>query len=381
MTIYYVGAFVGSSRSIWFSSGRHRKIEQVSTLLQNLGYQIVRLNTAPDSTIAFSHSTISLCQTTFTPLRYFQILINSLRYFSSLPKSTDSRLIIWTYNTRFSESLVALTACFIFPSLELILQLEDLPFARKENHYVAGFLDYISTYLLTRRANYIFAVSDSVSKAFVRLFPFYSPTVPHSLPPFLDSAYLDLISTRHEPFRHDTINVLYAGSYLSEKGVDDLLTAFLLLPPSIFNLCLIGPAPDSYVSRFSRLKNVFFTGMVSNDDLYLRYSQSDIIVNPHRPISNSSYVFPHKLVEIVASGSLPLITSSPGAESFNLPELCFFKTVDELAHKLLVSRQIWHQCRTHVLNAAQYTRNIYSYCSVFEHMRSILGCSTPNILD
>lgn len=359
MRVFYVAAFAKSSNQGWFSLGRQRKVDQVMSMLRGLGHQVIGLNIAPhDADISFPN-TLSLCQSKNVLIRYLQIFFSSFRFFYFLSRRHPAS-ILWLYNTRAAESVVAIVCLFLFPSFRLVLQLEDLPSARQENHNLAGWVDGLSTSFLSRRSSLVFAVSHNVAKEYSRLTATQESLV-RILSPALHPTYLEVIDSRLKPFTESQLSILYAGSYQSDKGVLDLIEAFLRLEPGLFRLYLVGSSPAPLRDMYSGEPDIFFAGVLSDFDLFIHYSKADIIVNPHRPILNSNYVFPFKLVEIFASGALPLSTPVPGIELFSPPKECIFSGVNQLAYALSQSRSIWEANSNKIELIAEQCRVDYSF--------------------
>jgi glycosyltransferase involved in cell wall biosynthesis len=371
VNIFYVAAFASKSDTRWFSLGRQRKVEQVISMLKGLGPEITCLNISPCDHVVSSQNILNLCNSSFVPLRFLQILLSSCRLFW-FATNRHSESILWLYNTRAAESIVAITCLLLRPSFHVILQLEDLPSARQENHNFAGWIDGLCNSFLSNKASLVFAVGPNVAKEYSLLTGFRQSQV-NLLPPALHYSYLDTLNCRVTPFASPQPSILYAGSYQSDKGVLDLIEAFLELEPGTFNLYLVGSSPSSLRETYASYPNIFFTGVVSDGELFSLYSMVDIIVNPHRPILNPSFVFPFKLVEIVASGAFPLSTPVPGIELFSLPQDCIFTGVDELAFKLLHSRSLWQKNRMRIEEIAEQCKVNFSYQTIQSGLHSALS--------
>ncbi len=300
--IFYVAAFAQPSDHAWFSLGRMRKVGQIVSTIGNLAYHIQYLNIAPfrQGSIEIGTPPIPvrrLCSTSFLPLRVIQLLFNSSHFFLAI-KNWSSPSILWLYNTRFAESSVALAALIVRPQLRLVLQLEDLASARDDNHGWAGAIDRLTTSFLSRRANRVFAVSEDVAQAFSIENNFDYDSI-EILPPTLDPIFSRLVAERNEPFSSPRYTILYAGSYHREKGAYDLIEAFLSLGRINAQLILAGSAPEQTKALYKAEPHILFTGVISNEALYKLYASCDVVVNPHRKILNSNYIFPFKLIETV----------------------------------------------------------------------------------
>lgn len=357
--VFYVAAFCTSEDRFWFSPGRARKIDQVLVTLSSLGYRVSGLNIANTFSLQPQPRVHNLCNSRFVPLRYVQLFVNSVLFgLSSIYR--DQVAYLWLYNTRSAESIVALALLLVRPRLMVVLQLEDLPSARKANAGISGILDGFFLFLLAKKASHVFAVSASTALSFSRMVGFAVEKV-SILPPSLHPSLIAKARVRSDPFVNDLISILYAGSYSLEKGVCDLIDAFMTLPASSnFQLLLAGPAPSELKSRCVTNGHIVFTGMLSNDMLFDLYTCVDVVINPHREVLNPSHIFPFKLVEIVASGALPLTTPVPGYEDFGLPEDCIIRSQADLALKICQSRSIWQSCALRIKAVASTCRLQYS---------------------
>ena len=354
----YVGPFPSVQSKKWFSPGRHAKTKQVIDTLIDLGYDCKVLNTCPCIDDQKNYLTLNLCTSRNRIIRYLQLVTNSINCFSA-DKYRNRANLIWLYNTKLPELLVALNALVACPKAKVILQLEDLPKARKENGGIEGFIDYFSTRILAKIAFKVFAVSQAVGNAFASEYGYKKRFF--ILPPSLDSNYLEIISKREPPLtnQHSRI-ILYAGGYSYDKGVDILLNAFKDLNPLKYNLYLVGPAPNLLISQFSIYDNIKFFGVIGKQQLYRLYSEADIVVNPHRPILNSNYIFPFKTIEQLASGCLPFFTRSIYTENFSFPDDCYFDVASELMMKIEDSSSLLAKNKDQLEQLSQNVRDYYS---------------------
>jgi glycosyltransferase involved in cell wall biosynthesis len=206
----------------------------------------------------------------------------------------------------------------------------------------------------------VFAVSEQVARAFTHLVQIHYDDIT-VLPPTLDPHFLQLAQVRNHPFSSPSITIFYAGSFSEEKGVEDLINAFLAVRSSSYKLLLSGSASESLVQAHRQNASICFLGVVSNQELFSLYTRADIVVNPHRPILNPNHVFPFKLIETVASGALPLTTPVPGAEDLGLPADCFFQDVVSLTRKLENAFSLWSHNVKIIEMASRACRIKYSF--------------------
>lgn len=342
ISLLLIAPFCLDDTSSWFSPGRSRKLAQVESILSRLNITFERVNTAPFSSTTPGQSWIALCSREWWPLRWIQIFISSAFLRCTYCRSRSS-VILWVYNPRFDEAILAWVLTFAAKRRSrLILQVEDLPSARSESAGLRGLLDRIACKWLTRNSSAITCVSTPVSKALEELTGF--PAARCILfPPLLDPDLLECVLRRQPPFREPPYSILYAGGYSFDKGVDILIDAFLKLDPRLFRLHLYGPMPESLCQSLSKSSFITVHGQVSLPELFHAYSKADIIVNPHRQIKNSNFIFPFKLAEVLSSGSLPLSSPMPGLESYGYPQRLLFTSSAELFTLLNCSPSLWQQ--------------------------------------
>ena len=339
--LFILSPFCSDASSTWMSPGRSRKLHQLSDLVVNCNFSPLLYNTCPIKYLPLDSSlrVIQCCRYNFWLLRFVELFFNGCIASYSLRNANVLRFVI--YNSRLAEFI------FFFPILmvnrrkiKLCIQFEDLPSARLSKSGIRGRLDKFVTQFLLDRANCATAVSETVKHTLLKQYRFHSSRV-IIFPPLVDPAYLNLISKRKPPFSNSSIAIMYAGGYGPEKGVQTLIDAFINLNSSNFTLHLYGPVPEELRKMYSSVKNMFIHGQVALNDLYFAYSQADIVVNPHQVIKNASHIFPFKIIEILASGCLPLLTRMPGLELFDVPAVCFFNDSTSLTDKLLKSSALF----------------------------------------
>ena len=97
-------------------------------------------------------------------------------------------------------------------------------------------------------------------------------------PPSLADEYLTLIKNRKEPFSKQEMIIMYAGSLLKEKGIFNLIEAFIEADMKYAELHLYGFDHEFIIIKYKNNKSIKFFGIVSSNILYHAYSQADIIV-------------------------------------------------------------------------------------------------------
>ena len=358
--VLLVAPYCFDPNSDWFSPGRFQKISQVESLLSALSLRVLRINTSPTVCPPSNTPTLQLTQNVFPPCRLLHSALSTIRLLLAR-EATNSSPFLWVYNPRLSEALVALLIFSFIPKCFVCLQLEDLPSARVQNAGIRGLLDLLCLNVLARRANRIFVVSPVVGKSLLKMIRFCasSPAV-QLLPPLLNPEFLSVADKRTPPFARETTTILYAGGYGSDKGVEDLITAFSRLPADHYSLQLVGAIPDAFANLCSTISGIELIGHVSSSDLYRLYAQADVVVSPHHVSSRSTSIFPFKLVEYIASGALPLTTRMPGIDHLSLPSACIFDSVDQLTSTLYMAKEIWTLNSSELFQCSFNIRNKYS---------------------
>jgi len=273
-------------------------------------------------------------------LRMLQVIGNSLIVDLSRLRSSSGTTTILTYNTRLPEAVSALLLKIRIPSAKLILQIEDFPSARYYNSGFTGFTDLLSTRILSLYAELVLCVSSNVKAAFLECTQ--SANLPVRLfPPMLDSDYILTVNSRKRPFSSSSINVLYAGSYGIDNDVLTLVQAFASLQGSELTLNLVGEVPKHIQEICSAISSIRIVGYVELARLFDYYAFCDVVILTHSRVNNPSYIYPFKLIEILASGALPLISRNINLGDLLVPEACLFNAANDLTSLLLSSRKVW----------------------------------------
>ena len=353
-----VAPFCGEKSSKWFSSGRHRKLSQLFNVLTSLDFQFDLFSTCPIGCQSYLGQPLTrCCSSGKLYLRYAQLFLYGVFVGSKFLFCIKEDINIWLYNSRSPEFIFLIPIKLLnFRNTSVFIQFEDLPFARKQNFGIRGFLDSISTFFLLMMCSSCSVVSKSMELTLVHRY-FINPKSIIVFPPLADDLYLSALSSRLQPFSSNVVNVMYAGGYSKEKGISTLLNAFRKLPEQNFTLHLYGPVPTSLSEKLSKTPNIVIHGLVDELYLFKSYANSDVLVNAHDVISTEALIFPFKTIEILLSGSLPLLTPMPGLENFDIPSDCFFNDSSELFCKLMNSKQIFKNNTTKINELATSLRS------------------------
>lgn len=130
---------------------------------------------------------------------------------------------------------------------------------------------------------------------------------------------------------------MYAGRLDVRYAIDKLIEAFGLVPEA--DLQLYGSPSDAanLKSLIDRYDNVEYMGTLSQDDVFQKMREVDLLLNP-RPtnIELSKYSCPSKTFEYMASGTPVLMTRLPGLPEEYYPYLYFFddETIEGFSIKI-----------------------------------------------
>jgi glycosyltransferase involved in cell wall biosynthesis len=379
--------------SPWYSHGGNSKLAQVVEILASLGLILLFVNT---SSCSFPSNTgfdflKGLYNNTFY-LKPSESILNPFegdetlkrlskafflpRYpFKSILQNQQPSLI-WVYNSRWMESLVAFRLKRQWPEAKLCVQLEDLPGARGVNSkYGKEFLDRVAAKKLLSKAELIVAVSAPVAEAVVKEYRTSKNRIV-SFPPLLSPQFIEVIRNRRLPFTSHNVTVLYAGGLDVEKGILDLLICFNSLPANYY-LKIIGGGPlvEDILHAASNNPRIQYLGpVVSNSPtLHRSYAEADVVVNPHRPIKRTDYIFPFKSVEQLASGALPLSTPIPGLDQIKYPSEFLFSNNEQLYQLLKQSHQIYQDHSAKIKSLNQWLFSEFSFDAMRQRLNSALA--------
>ena len=245
----------------------------------------------------------------------------------------DGVALLWIYNgyafeSRFALEVMGKTGC------PLVVEMEDMPFARKRPANVKPILDEFYLRRVLPQAALVTCVNESIPRAF---------RIPSGktllLPGLVDKKALNAMATR-QPFSDSLRTAGYFGNLAEEKGADILLQLVENAPPG-WNFVVTGTGALS--ERFLRKAEKFphslkFIHNASDSEVVAAMTECDVIINPHRSIAGmGNGVFPFKVVEGLASGRLVISTPLPPC-GLNLEDcVLFFENSSESLRKALES--------------------------------------------
>lgn len=222
---------------------------------------------------------------------------------------------IISYNTHVFESLAALTLKRRV-GVPIVLQLEDLPLARRREYgNLKPWLDQRCWGYMLREASAFTAVNESI----LSMLPAEKPK--HLLPGIIDDRLIHASERRVPPFSTGTRSLGYFGWLSTEKGVDVLLEAATSLPEG-WRLKVTGSGPlhsDFADLARSMPDRVEFLGNLGVDALYDALCSCDATAVPYEQITgNRCGVFPFKVLEYLVAGTHIISTPLPSIGDVDL---------------------------------------------------------------
>lgn len=117
---------------------------------------------------------------------------------------------------------------------------------------------------------------------------------------------------------NETLQILYAGTYAAKEGVTFLIEG---VKQAIDNGCkckllLLGKAPLTLRDKYSNETYIDFKGFVSDEELYQRQIESDVLAMVRTNSIFANYGFPFKLSEYLATGNIVLSTKVSDVEKY-----------------------------------------------------------------
>ena len=344
--------------------GAAKKIELVLGLLHRLGNR-VHLVDSSHPTLAFAapvhgqacavgDTPVTLWRPSCLPHRKLGKLLNVVA-----PGAFLKRLLVlapafvWVYNSYSFEARAALYLKRHARS-KVVLELEDLPRARGRSLNPKPWLDQRFFAPLLAAADLVTYVNAGLQRQFA------TPAQRSLLfPSLLQQALVD--APHKQRFAQARYRVGYFGGLEHEKGADVLLRTLAQLPAA-WTLVVTGVGSlaaafsDAQAAHPERLE---FHGRVSHATVSSLMQSCDAIVNPHTPISQMREgVFPFKVCEALASGSLLISTALPAiAIDLSHAVLPFDGSAEGLAAALA------HAPAFHAENAAALRRTRDDICA------------------
>jgi glycosyltransferase involved in cell wall biosynthesis len=207
---------------------------------------------------------------------------------------------IIAYNSHVYESLAIKSLSTIVGNIPLLLELEDMPLARKrEWASLKPRLDQLCWNGLVKRASGFTAVNEAI----LNMLP-DKPKV--LLPGVIDSDLVRCASTRRSAFSRPVKTLGYFGSLSPDKGVQVLLDIMPQLTKS-WRLLVTGSGPltSKFIAAAAESPDrLTFLGSVPNPELYPAMCSCDCTLIPRERVSDGgNSVFPFKALEYLVAGT------------------------------------------------------------------------------
>jgi glycosyltransferase involved in cell wall biosynthesis len=187
--------------------------------------------------------------------------------------------------------------------------------------------------------------------------------------PGLISADLLVETRKNEPFLKDKIKVGYFGGLSEEKGAKLILELYTILPTNFeFIITGTGELESEYLSLAKKSEGRFqYYGRVGDKQLYNLIASTDVILNPHKPISEmTNGVFPFKVTEAIASGRLVISTPLMDKDFNQILDAVSFIDYDlkQWASVLINSKQIYEEKQDDIKKCTEEVIKLFSEDSV-----------------
>ena len=311
----YFGRYSSNPSSPWFSLGSNKKVKQTLSIASKYFTNFYFINYTPKENNKIISNEIYICSSLNPIIFNLQILTSLFKLKKNL-KLDKVNLNLIIYNADFKSFLFYFSSRIFGLKSKLILQIEDLPNARKSNIGLKGFINKLTFIILLKEAFFVYFASKGMEEITQLNYQFGKKSSIY--PPSLTNTYLKICSKRRQPFLNKFTKIVYAGSFHDDKGIYELIDAFIQSEIKNGLLQLYGPINKKIRNIVSKNNSIKLMGVVPIEELYMAYSNCDILVNPHKKVINNSYIFPCKNIEILASGAFPLM-SKYSLTDFNNP--------------------------------------------------------------
>ena len=364
--------------------GAARKIELIIGLLSSLGFRVHLVDSSHSSErwtraifgdeCQVGETKVSLWRPVLLRKRAIGKLVHvafAARFARKLSRTKPT--VVWLYNSYAFEARVGLSLKAA-TGAKLVLELEDLPMARRRSLNVKPWLDQAYFNPLLHAADLVTFVNASIMERFGG-----SKRNTLLLPSILKQALVDRPMPRR--FQSSAVRIGYFGGLEADKGAD-LLLKFAWAMPSGWKLVVTGAgslSPAFASAAANGAGALEFHGRVGDDTLVDLMFGCDVIVNPHSSIAGmDDGVFPFKVCEALASGALLVSTPLPKIDIPVVAAAIWFDgTLPDLVEKLSSARAFYAANYSQIVDACEMVRARYSEASISaaisSHLRLSLG--------
>jgi glycosyltransferase involved in cell wall biosynthesis len=316
--VVVVAAFAPHAASL--NLGAEKKIELVLAMLHKMGFH-VHLVDSSHPQLAFAgavngqpchvgETPVTLWRPWSLPDRKLGKLMNMLTAAPFVQRlQAVAPAFVWVYNAYGFEARAAL-ALKRRLGCPIVVELEDLPMARRRSFNPKPWLDQRSFKPLLAATDLLTCVNAQIQRQFAR--PGLRSML---LPSLLQQALVD--TPPRQRFAGRPLRVGYFGGLEAEKGAAVLLQAIDALPEGWrFVVTGIGSFAAAFAQAQQRHPDrLEFHGRVAHEQVVSLMQGCDAIVNPHASIAAmGDGVFPFKVCEALASRALLISTPLPSID-------------------------------------------------------------------
>ncbi len=246
---------------------------------------------------------------------------------SWLNKHKDNEKVIISFNTlpqialpviRYSKKHDVKTICiFADPPID--------PFKRSIIGRIYKNYEFLQSMKLIKRFDGVIALNQKIVED-------YAPMVPYEI--IEGGINLDLFNQEITPKQNGVKRIVYSGALTEYSGCKKLIESLAYIQEKNFVIEFYGSGPlVKYIKSFSKNDaRVQYLGIQSNQNMINVERNADFLINPrkiHDPIS--TYTFPSKILEYLATGTPTLSTKVNGLTPYYLNHLNIVETDDPIS--------------------------------------------------
>jgi glycosyltransferase involved in cell wall biosynthesis len=280
--------------------------------------------------------------------------------------------LIWLYNGYAAEVVLGRLISQKH-KVPMVFEFEDWHFSRSRKWNPKPMVDYAIWGLFAKNFQKSYAVSKRLGSKLDRR----SKSV--EILPGLVSQNICRMVEEAPPFLSANGTIAgYFGGLSVEKGANLILESLPKCESHIrYIVCGAGPLKTEFEkAHLSFPEKLEFLGCVSTSELHKAMSRCDVIINPHRPLSEYGQgIFPFKIVEAIASGRVVLSTELGAFDTVQLGRviLSMAPTVESLLSGLNQSRAHFFDRNLEIREVSRLVGEHYSSLRIENDMRSLLN--------
>jgi glycosyltransferase involved in cell wall biosynthesis len=280
--------------------------------------------------------------------------------------------LVWLYNGYATEVTLGKLISRQH-KVPVVFEFEDWHFSRSRRWNPKPIVDYVIWKLFANRFEKAYAVSKGLGSRLVNR----SKSV--EILPGLVSQNICRMGSDAPPFLSASASIAgYFGGLSAEKGANLILESLPKCGNDIkYIVCGAGPLKTEFENAQREFpKNVEFLGCVSTGELHKAMTRCDVIINPHKPLSEYGQgIFPFKIVEAIASGRVVVSTELGSIDTVQLDRviLPILPTVESLLSGIRQSREHLCKKKIEIQEISRLVGEHYSSLRIEKDMRSLLN--------